>query len=85
MAESLEEAFSALLNFTRASERIGFALAALKVPIQALAGIAEIDPELGPEVSAALNGLDETGAALGRAFDFINARVDAQMGKGPGG
>lgn len=68
-------------SYARASERLRAAIMALGVPVQGIQDVIELEPDLGPEMGAATQGLQEVLDALGRASDFLDARFDERRSR----
>jgi uncharacterized protein (DUF1778 family) len=75
------ESISTLLAFVVSSERIRAVMPIVKLAAEELVGLVKIDPELKPEVMAALDHLQEANETLSRAFDFASARMNAKLEK----
>jgi hypothetical protein len=82
LADVLADSF----RYAIGAERLGCALAALKIPLELVGNAAEADPELKPELAAVVAGLDEAAQALDRAHKFLLARLEVSRDRvfGPG-
>jgi hypothetical protein len=72
------------LRFATASERIGCAISAMKLPLEFIGEMASADPELKPELSAAIEHIGEAVEALHRAHEFTKARLDVRSARALG-
>jgi hypothetical protein len=69
------------LAYTRSAERIICTLSLLKQAASNLAEIHEIAPDALPELSATNDQIIAAAEALGRAHDFLVARLDVKLGR----
>jgi hypothetical protein len=72
------------LRFATASERIGCAISAMKLPLEFIGEMGQADPELRPELAAAVEHLSEATQALHRAHKFARARLDVRSARALG-
>jgi hypothetical protein len=72
------------IRFHVASERLGCAISALKLPLEFIGQMAATDPELVPELRAAIEHIGEATQALHRAHEFTKARLDVRSARALG-
>lgn len=70
-----------LLLYARCSERLLGSLTYTRHTLDSLQALVALDPELAPEIMAAMAGLNATHDALTRAFAFADARLTVQQEK----
>lgn len=68
------------LKFARSAERLLAVGQSLGAAADGLTHVAEIDPELKPEIIAALESIHEVMGAIERAVDFVSARWEVAHG-----
>jgi hypothetical protein len=73
--EAAAEALETAMKFARASGTIASLFETMTAVAKGLGDLVDVDPDLAPEVRAALTALDETTDALVRAGKFIEARA----------
>jgi predicted TPR repeat methyltransferase len=78
-AEALSSVLSEVIRFTSTLERLAAAGEALRAPVTLLQRIVENDPDLSPEIAAALGQLVEVAETIRRASTFVEARLDARL------
>lgn len=76
-AERLLAHMGETVKYAQAGEAVLAAVAALQPVTAQIGRVSEIDPELAPELQAALTLVSELGEALSRAAKFLSARYDA--------
>lgn len=75
----VDDAVAAMLTYARTTERTHAALTTAGSLVTALGSISELDPEVAPEVAAALSKVEEVADALGRLGLFLDARLETAM------
>lgn len=65
--------------YARINERVAAVIPTLKAAVEGISRIADLDPALEPELMTALDHLEQTLAALARANDFADARLEAKV------
>lgn len=79
--EELPAVLDDAYKFVRAGERLLSVLTATGRLSEDLSSLFDLDPDLGPELAAAIEGLQTTTAAIGRAGEFIDARLATTVGR----
>lgn len=77
--DSIKPVFDEVVRFVRVSERLTGVVTEIGRLSETLSELCDLDPELGPELAAALEPMKETLAAIGRASTFIDARCLAAL------
>jgi hypothetical protein len=68
-----------LIVFVRSSERLRALLPIVKLVVEELTELGNVDPELEPEILAAMTQMEEASETIVRAFKFASARMNARM------
>ena len=71
------------IKYARAMEVCLSALAFMAPVIVMVGRLHDVDGDLGPEVKAAINHLDDAAMALTRAATFLSTKFEVQMGMLP--
>lgn len=71
MATVVEE-----MRFMLVLSRLRFGIRLLQLLNEVMGEVHELEPGVGPELLAVLDSINETSAAMGRAADFLNARLE---------
>jgi hypothetical protein len=64
------------------TERLTVLIGQATAMVEGISHVYDDDDELAPELKVALEGLNETVQALGRAHDFSKARLEVVTGNG---
>jgi hypothetical protein len=79
--ESLSGAIDEIVRLLQTGERLAAASASLGPTASLLESLSDSDPELLPEIHAAMEHVAGAAHALGRAVDFASARYDVRIGQ----
>jgi hypothetical protein len=77
----LKELVDSSMRYTRGVERLRSCMVAIAHVETVVSSLAELDPDLAPELATVIEHLTEAVDALGRAHEFQNARYDTELKK----
>lgn len=87
MEDPVEELVSHVveqIRYATVTERLGAAISALKLPLEFIGDAALGDPEIGPELAAAAEHINEATQALSRAHVFTKTRLEVNAARARG-
>lgn len=75
----MREMLTEVVRYVATTQALGDLLPMITFVAEQAAAIVETDPEVVPEVKAAVEHLMEAGKAIERAHSFAAARIDVRM------